>query len=74
MSAEIEQRVMSERRPQGPPPTPRNPALESVEPRMYTGETPAEFFARRQPLEALWNEVLSQAHRVTIGKELLEWK
>ena len=27
-SAEIEQRIMSERRPQGPPPTPCNPALE----------------------------------------------
>jgi hypothetical protein len=41
---------------------------------MYTGETQADFYARRQPLEALWTEVLSQAHRVTIGKELLEWK
>ncbi|MDR6794847.1 hypothetical protein J2X12_002858 [Pseudarthrobacter oxydans] len=65
---------MSERRPQGPPPTPRNPAVEASERLMYTGETAEQFYARRKPLEDLWNEVMRTAHRVTIGKEMLIWK
>lgn len=51
MSDDVEQRVMEQ--PRNQPPTPGNPAL------MYTGETLDEFFARRQPLEALWNQFMA---------------
>jgi hypothetical protein len=58
-SKEIEDRIMSERRPQPMPPTPPNPTLESTEPLMYTGETMDDFYARRKPLEALWNQFMA---------------
>jgi hypothetical protein len=78
-SKEIEDRIMSERRPQPMPPTPGNPtlyaALEAIselgsddpaegfqkrpQQPMCTGETVHEFYARRQPLEDLWNSFMS---------------
>lgn len=54
MSNETEQRVMLERRPQGPPPTPRNPALESAESLMRSGETAQAFRDHRKPFELAW--------------------
>lgn len=84
---ETERRVMSGRRPQGPPPTPGNPALyaallaiaelgsdnpaESFQKRparlMRTGETPEQFAARRQPLEALWDAFMAPVRRQEFG-------
>lgn len=61
--AEIERRIMSERRPQPMPPTPSNPVLDATQRRMYTGETADEFYARRKPFEELWNSLLAQSRR-----------
>ena len=45
------------------PPTPRNPARETAERLMYTGETPEAFYARRAPLEALWNGFMAASRQ-----------
>lgn len=55
MSEDVEQRVMEATRNQ--PPTPANPA--AGQRLMYTGETEDEFYARRQPLEALWTSFMA---------------
>ena len=79
-SSEIEQRVMTERRPQGMPPTPGNPALEGNYAALDAiaelgSDDPTEVFQKRREQQAdAWAEVLSTAHRVMIGRELLTWK